>query len=216
MLSVTFGVTFGNKHSYDDYSLILTEYDIGTPEARRYLAEVPGRNGILDMTGSLTPRITYGNRQLQFAFTWKSSPETYEAELQKIINDIHGQQLHVVLDTDQDHYFDAFLTVDSSTFSGKQKATVVITGDAYPYRLENTETVKTLTGSGTLACENDRMEVIPEITVTAETTIVFGTVSATLAAGTHKVADIELAEGDNELEITGSGTTTIRYRQGRL
>lgn len=210
------GVTFGNKHSYNDYGLILTEYDIGMPEARRYLVEVPGRNGILDMTESLTPRITYANRPLQFAFTWKSSTDTYEEELQQIINDIHGQKMQVILDSDPDHYFDAFLTVDSSTFSGKQKATVVVTGDAYPFRYDTSETIKTRTGSGTLVCENDRMEVIPEITVTAETTIVFGGNTATISAGTHRISGFEFTEGNNTLTITGSGTTTVKYRQGRL
>ncbi len=209
-------MTFGNKHSYDDYGLILTEYEVSSPEPNRYLVEVPGRNGVLDLTASLTPRITYENRTIQFAFTWKSSPENYEEELQTLLNDLHGQKMHVILDSDPDRYFDAFLTVSSSTFSGTQKATVVVTGDADPFKYNNTETVETLSGSGTLICENDRMEVIPEITVTSETTIEFGTVTATLAAGTHRVANIEFTEGDNELEITGSGTTTIRYRQGRL
>ena len=60
------------------------------------------------------------------------------------------------------------------------------------------------------------MEVCPTITVTAETTIVFGDVTATLSAGTHKVENIELSEGENELTITSSGTTTITYTNGRL
>lgn len=211
-----YGVTFGSKHSYDDYQMILTGYDTGNPAPRRNLVSVPGRNGVLDMTESLTPIITYDNRQLQFAFTWKSSPETYEDELQEIVNDLHGKKMHVILDSDPDYYYDGFVTVASSAFSGREEATLVVTMDAYPFKFRTEETVKTQSGSGTLNCTNDRMEVIPTIQVSANTSITFGTATYSLSAGTHTIAGIQFTEGDNELTISGSGTTTIKYRQGRL
>lgn len=211
-----YGVTFGNKHSYEDYQLILTAYDTGEPAPRRNLVPVPGRNGLLDTTEALTPVITYDNRQMQFAFTWRSSPETYEEELQVIRNALHGKKMHVILDSDLDYYYDGFVTIASKNLSGRERASIVIAVDAYPYKLRKEETVMTKSGSGTLVCQNDRMEVIPTIQVTANTSITFGTDTYTLSAGTHTVAGIQFSEGDNELVISGSGTTTIKYRQGRL
>lgn len=211
-----YGVTFGTKHSYGDYGLVMTDYDTENPAPRRNLVSVPGRNGLLDVTGALTPVITYDNRQLQFAFKWKSSPETYEDELQEITNDLHGKTMHVILDSDPDYYYDGFVTVESHDFSGREEATLVVAVDAYPYKFRTEETVKTKSGSGTLVCPNDRMEVIPTIQVTANTSITFGTDTYSLSAGSHKVAGIQFVKGDNELTISGSGTTTVKYRQGRL
>ena len=211
-----YGVTFGSKHSYDDYRLVMTGYDTGNPAPRRYLTSVPGRNGILDLTEILTPNVKYENRPIQFTFVWKSHPSTYEDELQEIRNDIHGKRMQVTLDSDPDWYYDAYLTVESSDLIDREKATIVIAGPAAPYKYAKQATSYVLNGNGTLICENDRMEVIPQITNTAETEVVFGSVSVTLSPGTHRVDDIVFTKGNNTLVITSTGQTTITYRQGRL
>ena len=207
------GVRFGNNHSWNDWGILRVNVENDPPEIQRYTIEVPGRNGLLDLTPSLTNKVCYGPRNIICTFQVKSGGWT--ALLSRIMNEVHGRTLNVYDDLDPDHYWRGICSYDSFA-SDEKTGTLVLTCQADPYKYQVNETVETLTGSGTLVCENDRMEVIPEITVTEETTIVFGTVSATLAAGTHKVADIEFTEGDYELEITGSGTTTIRYRQGRL
>lgn len=211
-----YGVTFGDKHSYDDYDLILTEYDTGIPAPKRNLIDVPGRNGILDLTEILTPSLTYENRQLQFVFVGKKDPEDFEVAAQEIWNDLHGKDLQVIIDTDPDHYYEGFVEIGAITFSERQKMMVTVTVDAYPYKLAVEETELTLTGSGTVNCTNDSMPVIPEFENTAEAQIIFNDIHATLAPGTHKVMNIVLEKGSNQIEIATSGTTEIRYRQGRL
>lgn len=211
-----YGVTFGTKHSYSDYGMILTDYEIGEPVPRRYLVTVPGRNGVLDLTEEMTPKIKYENRPLRFAFTWRTSTANFEDDKQAIVNALHGQKMQVTLDSDPDYYYVGFVTVESVTFSGREKGTAVIAVDAEPFKYAKLATAYTQNGDGTVVCVNDRMEVIPQITNTAEATIVFGTVSVTLSEGVHKVAEIELAEGNNTLVITSTGLTTITYRQGRL
>ena len=211
-----YGVTFGRKHSIYDYGLVMTDYSISNPAVTRYLVKVPGRNGVLELTESLTPYITYDNRQLQFAFVWRSRPEDYEEAKQTIINDLHGKKMQVILDSDPDYYYDGFVTVDSDSFSGRERADIVVHVDAAPYKLRKTETTKTKSGSGTLVCENSRMEVIPQIKVTAATSITFNNSTYSLSAGTYTLPGIVFKEGNNTLTISGSGTTTVKYRQGRL
>ena len=71
-----------------------------------------------------------------------------------------------------------------------------------------------------VALSNDFMPVVPVFTTTAETVLTWtvgkDSFHKTLSAGTWEFPELELAEGSNEINISGTGTTTFRYREGRL
>lgn len=207
------GITFGNKHSFNDWGVILEDTKVAPPQPKRYTVSVAGRNGVLDLTQELTPSIRFDSRTLSFSFRVK--PSDWSALMSVIYGDVHGRTLDVVSDLDPDWHWHGFCTVDDFS-SDARIGSLSITVDADPFKYSNTPSTYTQSGSGTLVCVCDRMEVCPTITTTAETTIVFGDVTATISAGTHKVENIELSEGENELMITSSGTTTITYTNGRL
>ena len=77
-----------------------------------------------------------------------------------------------------------------------------------------------LTGSGTLIIENDFMPVVPVITATSETalswTLGSDSFRKSLSAGTWTLPEFELQAGRNTVTIQGAGTTTFRFREGRL
>jgi hypothetical protein len=74
------------------------------------------------------------------------------------------------------------------------------------------------TGSISMVCRNLRKPVIPTIITSGAITVVFGTSSYSLLAGTHIMTDIVFAEGENILTITGTNGTTVevQYREGAL
>ena len=82
------------------------------------------------------------------------------------------------------------------------------------------ETVEEISGSGTITLHNDFMPVVPVITTTAETTLRWSvdgeTFHKTVSAGTWEIPELELRHGDNTVSVTGEGTTTFAYREGRL
>lgn len=67
---------------------------------------------------------------------------------------------------------------------------------------------------------NDYMPVVPVVTTTAETAFSWkvgeDTFQKSVSAGTWEFPEMELQEGKNTLTVTGNGTTTFRYREGRL
>ena len=91
-------------------------------------------------------------------------------------------------------------------------------GDSYRYHVQ--ETVITTTGSGQVILFCDAMPVVPVITVTAETTLSWNTGSdsfrKSISAGTWTIPELELSEGENTVNVTGAGTISFRYREGRL
>ena len=52
------GVTFGDKHSFDDFGIYLTSKTINPPEPQTNTISVPLRDGSIDLTESLTKRLT--------------------------------------------------------------------------------------------------------------------------------------------------------------
>lgn len=207
------GVTFGNKHSYNDWGIWLEDTHINPPLPKRYIVDVPARNGLLDLTPELTPTIRFENRTLTFTFRVKAGD--WSTLMSQIYGQIHGQTLDVISDLDSQWHWHGCVTVDDFS-SNERTGVLVITVDADPFKLSNTDSTYTVSGNDTISAVCDRMEVTPTITNTAEATIVFGDASVTLDAGTHLVSSIILTEGTNTLTITSTGNTTVTYTNGRL
>lgn len=207
------GITFGTKHSYNDWGVILENTEIAPPVPKRYTVSVAGRNGLLDLTPELTPTVRFESRQLTFTFRVKAGD--WSTLISRVYGDVHGRTLDVISDLDPAWHWHGCVTVDSFASEERTGALVIIV-EADPFKLANTQTTYTKSGSGSVTCVVDRMEVCPTFTVTQETEIVFGDVTATVSAGTHKIENIELTEGENEITLTTSGSTTIIYTNGRL
>jgi hypothetical protein len=81
-------------------------------------------------------------------------------------------------------------------------------------------TKKTFTLNGTptaVTVGNSRKSVVPLITCTNDNTVVqFGGGTFNLSAGTHKILDIVLVEGNNPVTVSGNGSITFEYQEGDL
>lgn len=63
------GVKFGSKHSYDDWGLILKSRPvISPPSPKTIYIDVPGADGIIDLTESMTGEVKFNNRTITFEF----------------------------------------------------------------------------------------------------------------------------------------------------
>lgn len=165
------GVTFENKHSYNDWGVWLEDMHINPPLPKRYIVDVPARNGLLDLTPELTPTIRFENRTLTFNFRVKAGD--WSTLVSQIYGQIHGQTLDVVSDLDPNWHWHGCVTVDDFS-SDERTGKLVITVDADPFKLSNTENSYTVNGNGTITCVVDRMEISPAFELTAPTTVIYG------------------------------------------
>ena len=123
--------------------------------------------------------------------------------------------MDVVSDLDPSWHWHGFVTVDDFS-SDERTGVLTITVDADPFKLANAPTTVSTSGSGSITCVCDRMELTPVIDTTASATIDFGDISAAVDAGTHIINDIIFVEGNNTLTIASTGDTTVTYTNGRL
>lgn len=202
-------------HTGNDLDLVQEKKEIGKPTVQSFTAEVPGRNGLVNLTKGLTGRVMYYNRSLSFQY-FGTGKRSHLLELDATMSRFHGQIIRILDDDYPDYYYEGEATV--STTINSNYITINIEIDAYPFRLKVAPTVvsRTLDGTVTLYLKNESAEVIPTITVTAETTIKFNNRTIVLSAGVYTVEAFVLVGGLNTFEVTGTGTIRIEYQEGAI
>lgn len=222
-----YGVTFGDKHSYHDWGVYWNGYSEDSPEPQRLLLEVPFKDGLLDATSALTSKRRYKSRKLTFDFIVHENSKTWPEVRAMIQNDIHGQALNIVLDTDPDFYWQAYNCLVGTPSAEEEFLKFNVECECYPYKLRNEETVKTVTVDGSniqLTCPNLYMPVNPTFTTTQDVQVLFtnadgSRVVIAMSTGSHKFDNIEFAKGDNVLTFnkqTVNANVTVTYREGEL
>lgn len=222
-----YGVTFGNKHSYNDWGIYWNGYSEDSPEPQRLLFEVPYRNGLLDATRALTDKIFYKSRKINFDFIVYDNNRTWPEIRSLILGDVHGRSLHVTLDTDLDYYWDAYNCTISTPSAEEEFLKFSIECECFPYKLKKQVTEKTILVNDTdkvLICPNSRMEVNPTFLTDVEVQVKYTTPSGTLLTlamgpGTHTFDNIEFVRGANTLvfnKITNNATVKVSYQEGEL
>ena len=213
------GIRFGNYHSYDAFQLILAAKTIGTPSTKNATIDIPGGDGVLDLT-EFFGETKYGNRTLSFEFSSLVIPSDFMMQFSMVQNAIHGKKLPIILDDDPGWQYTGRISV-SEWKADRNVGKLVVDCDCEPYKYQISPTVitKAISGSQTINLENSRKRVVPEVKVTSSSglTVTFGSGSVwTLASGSYLLPELELTEGDNLVTVSGTGTITFTYTQGKL
>ena len=207
------GVKFGDKHSIDDWDLLMTSKNIEDAEPKIIEVEIPGSNGKLDLS-EWTGEVLYNNRTLTFNFDIFDSPSNWWTLKQEITKYIHGKKLKIVLDQDNKYYYYGRCKVAFSNES--TVAHLIIECNCEPFKYKNEITSKSITGTGTLILTNSKKRVMPKITSNSSMQFTFEGKSF-VVNGTLQSPDIILKEGENIITVTsGTGTLTATYQEGEL
>lgn len=210
------GVTFGNYHSWDDFSLVLNDKEIGAPSPKVETIDIPGGDGALDYT-EYFGEVKYNTRKLKFNFSTIVHQDEFLGLFSKIQGAIHGRRLKIILDDDPDFYYDGRITVDSwKADKNIGKITVECDCEPYKYKINKTTVTNEVTDSAELTFANSRKSVVPAITLTAAAQISFGGSTYALGAGTTTSGEIVFLQGNNALTVTGNTTITVEYQEGEL
>lgn len=210
------GVKFGNYHSYDDFSLILSQKTIGTPSPKTETIDIPGGDGVLDLT-EFTGEVKYNNRELSFEFSTMVPQAEFMTLFSRVQNALHGQKMNIILDEDAAWYYVGRITV-SEWKTDRNIGLLTIDCDCDPYKAKIANTVVTVDVSGdtSVILQNGRKPVIPTIDITGEISLTFGTNFYTLAAGRYDLPGVQLVNGSNEILLSGTGTATFTYLERGL
>ena len=116
---------------------------ISAPEVQIVKFKVPGRDGEIDATESLTGDIHYYNRTGTWEFTQTGGRLKWDSTYHELKNRLHGQQKTLVIDEERDTYYVGRITVEEPSYDSKRGvAYFTLTADLEPYKKSFTKTTE--------------------------------------------------------------------------
>lgn len=230
------GISFDGIHTFEKCELILSHTEISFPEPKKEKVDIPGADGELNFSKSLTGDIKYKNRLITFTFVTTEKYDLWKSLISNIANYIHGQDFErIILDEDQNFYYKGKAEVNQFK-SDKSIGTIVIECDVDPYKYDlfssdedwewdpfDFETgiineTKDLVVDGELEVTvlGRRQKVVPKFVCENPLQLIFKEQTYNLPAEESYSPDIEICEGENVLKFIGNGIVTIKYRGGSL
>ncbi len=94
--------------------VLLDGYTLSPPEPKTTTVEVPGRDGVLDLTESLIGDVTYGNRSMTFTFLIVDL-EQFEVVKTQVSNALHGRKFNFEMTMDPGYTYTGRFKINSYT-----------------------------------------------------------------------------------------------------
>ncbi len=210
------GIQFGKYHSWNDFALILTSKEIGTPSIKTETIDIPGGDGVLDLT-EFFGDVKYSNRPLSFEFSTIVPQSEFMNLFSRVQDALHGRKVEITLDEDAQWYYIGRLEI-SPWKAEKSIGKFTIDCDCEPYKVKKNDTIVTVNVAEetTVILHNSRKAVVPTIDITGEINLTYGVNYYTLSAGRYDLPGVQLVEGDNTILLNGAGTATFTYRERGL
>lgn len=210
-----------NGHTPDEYRAYHVHTDISSADPKIEMLEIPLRDGALNTTALLTDKPLFNNRTITIGIEIVALRGEWPAIYSKILSDIHGQAVTLILEEDPGWAWEGYASVGPIE-DNRSTAGVTITINAHPFKKRRTavelESVA-LPGGSTINYTITIKSMRAYPTFVASTTgmrIQYKGVTYTLPAGESTVYGLTLEQGDNVLSLIGPGIITISYREGTL
>ena len=117
-------ITFGEKNTWDDWHLVPTSLPVFNPPAQKVKTiDIPGGDGVIDLSQALTGYPVFQNRTGSFEFIVPNGFEPWESGrieqapwhsvYSEIMDYLHGQSLRAILEDDPEYFYEGRFTVNS-------------------------------------------------------------------------------------------------------
>lgn len=126
-------------NTYDDWFLIPTSRPvIQPPKPKQQVVDVPGANGLTDLSRSLTGYPVFQNRQGSNEYLIENDkwPKWLDA-LTEVSNKLDGQYLRMYFEDEEPEYYYVGTWSVSTWQTGDIYSTITIEYDLYPYKMKN-------------------------------------------------------------------------------
>ena len=229
-------------HTLNDWGLYVSNTDyIKEPKQYTKYIEIPGRNGLLDVSEVVAGRQIYTSRQIEVELSGIREKKNWDSVMSSFRNKINGKVCRIIFDNDRAHYWRGRITIKDFSSLLRVGTFKIDIPNADPYKYElfsstepwlwdpfNFETgiityigAITVSGSETVTLPHGHMPTCPDFVVSNKTsstfTVTYGSETFELSTGSNKIPSIYVGGDDDvELTFTGSAIVEIVYRSGSL
>lgn len=228
-------ITIGGKNTWDDWHLIPSSRPLfNPPPVKTSYVEIPGGDGILDLTTAMTGKPMYSNRTGSWEFYVENGYKGWTVLYSEIMHHLHGEKMQAVLDDDIAYYYEGRFSVNQWR-SDPAQSLIVIDYNVAPYKMRSSlsnkwlwdpfnfdeDVIRTyenlpIKGKATIDVFGDEMDTIPIITCSYPMILTFKGNDYYLDTGSNKITDIVVSEGTNSMTFTGTGEVSISMVGGSL
>lgn len=192
--------------------ILLDGYELEPPSPKTYTVDIPGGDGVIDLTDTLTGNVAYNNRTQKFSFALMNmkgandvSIQEFERQKTEIMNFLHGKAFDYQMTMDPDYTYHGRFTVRShaqSMYSNGRLGAIEISIDADPYKSKGLQTYKlNATGGKVFRLESGRKPVHPTIECEQSCFVTWNGIYQQVPAGTYRLNNVSFTDGWNEIYI---------------
>lgn len=197
------------------YGLILVDgYTLEPPEPKTYTVDIPGGNGVIDLTDALSGDTVYKNRSQEFEL-YAIGVKDFEKLKSEVSNLLHGKSFDYKITMDPDYTYHGRFTVSSYTHSmyGVGKVGVIkIKIEADPYKYKKQQVLRADAVGGIIVkCLSGRMRVRPSIETGGFLRVIFKGKKYELPQGTWNINDILFTYGTDEIYFCSYDIRNLKW-----
>lgn len=198
------------------YNMVLLDgYTLSPPEPKTTTVEIPGRDGVLDLTESLIGDVTYNNRSMTFTFLIVDL-EQFEVVKTQVSNALHGRKFNFEMTMDPGYTYTGRFKITSythtSTWNHGICGYIEVEIDAEPYKLKSHYVYNlNATGGAMFQLPSGRKKVHPIVELTSPARIRFKNVVYRIGAGRFQLNDVLFEEGLNDIYINSYELQNLRW-----
>lgn len=194
--------------------VLLDGYTLEPPEPKTYTVDIPGGNGVIDLTEALTGDVAYKNRKQEFTFA-VIDVKNFEKVKTEVSNFLHGRAFDYTMTMDPGYTYHGRFSVDSyshEAYANGLLGQFKVTVDANPYKLkEHCSYRLNATGGKLYRFESGRRPVHPTVECTQPTWFTWNGKEELVPAGTYRLNDVVFTDGINELYVNSYKLWFVRW-----
>lgn len=185
------------------YGLIIADgYKLDPPEVKKYEVDIPGGDGVIDLTDSLLGDSAYKNREIEFD-CYIIDIGRFEDIMTEINRELHGKAFDFKMTMDPEYTYHGRFKISDKKQNMYMNGLVgyfKMTIDSNPYKYKN-DAVYRINAVGGINVEflSGRKRVRPTIETDGFLKVIFNNKLFNLPQGTWTVNDILFKEGINEI-----------------
>lgn len=184
------------------------------PEPKTYTVDIPGGNGVIDLTEALTGDVAYKQRNQTMEFACEDGGNWME-RLRGVYSMLHGRALDYELSFDPGYTYHGRFSVSSESYVGvwgRSVGHVVVKVAADPYKRKQTCSYRlNATGGRSFNFWGGRRPVHPTIECAGACRVEWKGKSINVPAGSYVLREVVFTEGVNELFVESGVLTAVTW-----
>lgn len=199
------------------YQMVLLDgYTLEPPEPKTYTVDIPGGNGVIDLTEALTNDVVYNNRKQEFEFAL-INVENFEWVKTELSNFLHGRKFDYTMTMDPGYTYHGRFNVKAYThdaYSSGILGNIKISIDADPYKTkENIVYRLNATGGRPFRLESGRKPIHPIFECEQPCFITWNGTEYIIPAGTYRLNNVLFKDGWNEIYINSFKLWYVKWEE---